>query len=135
MGKKHLASALIMSCCCWEAQHVVSMMRATPLVTHPEDGTGNMEVQTMSLGCSKPHAQNPKCKSYGRMRILPCLSTPSLIIHLYLLSYLCWIASISPHRPFLHSFLSCSIPRSVMFMAVSLAFWLLVGLSQWEAPA
>lgn len=130
-----LASALSMGCCCRKSQHLVPMVRATPCVTHPGDGTGNMEVQTASLGHSKPHAQNSRCKSHGTLSIHLAFSPFSNPLCVFPLSHLCWIFSISPYKVFPHSYPLCSIPRSWTFMDISLAFWLVVGFSQWEAPA
>lgn len=93
-----LASALSMCCCCRKSQHLVPMVRATPRVTHLGDGTENMEVQTASLGHSKPHAQNSRCKSHGTPSIHLAFSPFSNPPCVFPLSHLCWIFSISPYK-------------------------------------
>lgn len=134
VGKKQLALALSMGGCCREAWYMVPMARATPLVTRLGEGTGNAGVQQH---LSKPHTQNPRCKSHGRPSI--CLAfLPLLYLSLFIASSPCVLDRLHfSLYLFPHSFPSCSPPRSMMYghHIWTLDFWVLAGFIQWEALA
>lgn len=89
-----------------------------------EEGTGRVGVPTASPRHWPPHARNLPCRCHGRLSIhlTFCIFASA--------SHLCWIFSIlsTHHFPALLHPASC--PEDI-----SLAFWLPVGLSQWEVPS
>lgn len=70
----------------------------------------------------KPHAQNPRCKSHGRLSIYVAFQ-PLLCLSLFIASSPCVLDGLHfSVYLFPHSFPSCSPLRSLMFMDISLAF-------------